>query len=82
VDAYVKSGAWVNPTLAAIGSLTAEGKELQERYAGDERVRSLLDQGEKGKMCRCLEMGAGHSKVEYAYESVRMLREAGVDIIW
>ncbi|KAF2748347.1 hypothetical protein M011DRAFT_466755 [Sporormia fimetaria CBS 119925] len=81
VEAYKRNGAWCNPTLAAIGSLTTEGQELQERFAHDERVESILAEAEGQKMCKCMAMGMNHSKVENAYESVRMLREAGVDII-
>lgn len=82
VDRYVGAGAWVCPTLATIGSLTEEGREMQERYAGDERVKGLLDAREKGKMCRCLGMGGAGAMVEYAYESVRRLRERGVHVVW
>jgi hypothetical protein len=28
IEAYKKSGAWLNPTLATLASLTAEGKNL------------------------------------------------------
>ncbi|KAF2273098.1 aryldialkylphosphatase [Westerdykella ornata] len=81
VAAYKKNNAWCNPTLATIGSLTAEGRELQEKFAHDERVKGLLGEGQSEKMCSCFEMGRGHSKVEYAYESVRRFKQAGVDVI-
>ncbi|KAF2260478.1 hypothetical protein CC78DRAFT_523235 [Lojkania enalia] len=81
VDAYKKNNAWLNPTLAAIGSLTTEGKEIQERFAHDKRTEGLIGEEEIGRMCACMAMAAQHGKVEYAYESVRMLREAGIDIV-
>jgi imidazolonepropionase-like amidohydrolase len=82
VDAYKKNNAWLNPTLAAIGSLTAEGKELQHRFAHDPRVSGLIDEDRVGNMCQCMEFAVEHGKVEYAYESVKVLRDAGVDIVW
>jgi imidazolonepropionase-like amidohydrolase len=82
VDAYRKSGAWLNPTLAAMGSLTTEGKELQHRYAHDERTKGLISDEKRGNMCQCMAFAAQHGKVEYAYESVRVLKEAGVDVLW
>ncbi|KAF2817111.1 uncharacterized protein BDZ99DRAFT_9157 [Mytilinidion resinicola] len=81
VDAYKKDNAWLNPTLAAIGSLTTEGKELQEKFAHDDRVRGLIGEKEVGNMCECMAMTIPSAKVEYAYESVRMLRKAGIDIV-
>ncbi|KAF2502431.1 hypothetical protein BU16DRAFT_8453 [Lophium mytilinum] len=81
VDAYKKNNAWLNPTLAAIGSLTTEGKELQEKFAHDERVRDLIGEKEMGNLCKCMAMTIPTAKVEYAYESVRLLRKAGIDIV-
>jgi imidazolonepropionase-like amidohydrolase len=82
VDAYKKNNAWVNPTLCAVGSLTTEGKELQERFAHDKRTEGLIDEAEVGRMCACMSMSSGIGKTEHAYESVKMLRKAGIDILW
>ncbi|KAF1937127.1 hypothetical protein EJ02DRAFT_357587 [Clathrospora elynae] len=81
VDAYKKNNAWLNPTLAAMGSLTNEGKELQHRFAHDPRVKGMIAEDRVGNMCKCMAFAAGRGKVEYAYESVKMLREAGIDIL-
>ncbi|CAN9142435.1 unnamed protein product [Alternaria alternata] len=81
VDAYKRNNAWVNPTLAAIGSLTTEGKELQHRFAHDPRVEGLINEDRVGNMCRCMGFAAGKGKVEIAYQGVKRLREAGVDIV-
>ena len=82
VDAYVKTGAWLNPTLAAVGSLTTEGRELAEKFAHDPRVgEELLGGEERERMCQCLNFCKEGSKVEYAYESVRILKQHGIDII-
>ncbi|KAL1297012.1 hypothetical protein AAFC00_004606 [Neodothiora populina] len=81
VDAYKLNNAHCNPTLAAIGSLTQEGRALQEQYAHDPRVQSLLGESEKARLCQCMSMAAEGCTVENAYESVRQLKAAGVDIV-
>ncbi|KAF2201181.1 hypothetical protein GQ43DRAFT_431844 [Delitschia confertaspora ATCC 74209] len=81
VEAYKRNNAWLNPTLAAMGSLTAEGKELQEKFAHDPRVQKLIGENERGNLCRCMAFSAGRGRVDWSYQSVKMLREAGVDIV-
>jgi imidazolonepropionase-like amidohydrolase len=82
VEAYKKNNAWLNPTLAAVGSLTTEGKELQHQFAYDPRVKGLIPEERVGNMCACMGFAAEHGKVEHAYESVRILKKAGIDILW
>jgi hypothetical protein len=65
-----------------MGSLTGEGKELQHRFAHDPRVKDLIGKGAVDNLCNCMGFAAQHGKVENAYESVRMLKDAGVDILW
>ncbi|KAF1836541.1 hypothetical protein BDW02DRAFT_566966 [Decorospora gaudefroyi] len=81
VDAYKKNNAWVNPTLAAMGSLTTEGKELQNKFAHDPRVKELINDHRVGNMCKCMGFAAGRGKVEHAYAGVKMLKEADIDIL-
>lgn len=81
VDAYKKNNAWCNPTLAAIGSLTTEGRDLQHRFAHDTRVQHLINESKRGNMCQCMSFAAQHGKVSHAYESVKALRTAGIDIL-
>ncbi|KAI4632121.1 uncharacterized protein J4E87_001592 [Alternaria ethzedia] len=81
IDAYKKNNAWVNPTLAAIGSLTTEGKELQRQFAHDPRIKGLINDDRVGNMCKCMGFCAENGKAEYAYEGVKKLREAGIDIL-
>ena len=82
IAAYKKNNAWCNPTLATMGSLTTEGKDIAESFANDERVAGLIDQPGKDVMCRCMHLKAPSSKLEFAYDSVRHLKAAGIDIIW
>ena len=82
IAAYKKNNAFVIPTLAAINSLTGEGQKLAEDFAMDKRIAAILDSNEKKRMCGCLHVAAETSKVGYAYESIRQLKAAGIDIVW
>jgi imidazolonepropionase-like amidohydrolase len=82
INAYKRNNAWVNPTLATMGSLTTEGKDLQHQFAHDPRIAGLIDDDKIGNMCRCMAFAAERGKVEFAYESVRALKDAGIDILW
>jgi imidazolonepropionase-like amidohydrolase len=82
IDAYKKNNAWLNPTLACMGSLTTEGKDLQHKFAHDARVAGLISDEKIGNLCDCMAMAVEHGKVEHAYESVRALKAAGIDILW
>lgn len=82
IEAYKRGNAFLNPTLVAIGSLTGEGGELARRFAFDERVGGMLGVVERERMCKCMEFGREGGRVEFAYEAVRRLKEAGIDIVW
>ena len=82
LEAYKKNGAFCVPTLGALASATTEGKPLQELFAHDPRVADLLEETQRENMCRCMEFAVKTSKIENAYESVRRLRAAGIDILW
>lgn len=81
IEAYKKNNAWCNPTLAAMGSLTTEGKDLQHRFAHDPRVQHLVSEDRRGNMCQCMSFAAQHGKVSHAYDSVKALRAAGIDVL-
>lgn len=83
VQAYRANNAYCNPTLVAMGSLTTEGQAMQEGYARDERVAGLLGEAERERLCACMGMARREgNSVEYAYESVRVLKGAGIDVVW
>ena len=82
IEAYKVNNAFCCPTLGAIGSFTTEGKETAEMFASDRRVSELIDEQERSKMSKCIAMHAKGSSVKYAYESVRQLKAAGIDIVW
>ncbi|KAI0838493.1 hypothetical protein F5Y06DRAFT_48012 [Hypoxylon sp. FL0890] len=81
IDAYLANNAHCNPTLVALGSLTTEGQKEQEKYAHDPRVQKLLSAEGKQKLCACIGLGNDDATVEFAYQSVRELKAAGIDII-
>ncbi|KAI4863256.1 hypothetical protein F4820DRAFT_427449 [Hypoxylon rubiginosum] len=81
IDAYLANNAHCNPTLATIGSLTAEGLKEQEVYAHDPRVQRLISLEGQKRLCACMGFGNDKSKAEHAYQSVRELKAAGIDVI-
>ena len=83
VEAFQKTNAFCTPTLAVIGSNTGDGREMQERYAHDPRVQKLLAEGGQERMCQCLAMtNAQRGSLRNAIETVKRLKEAGIDIVW
>ncbi|KAI1204721.1 uncharacterized protein F4807DRAFT_445979 [Annulohypoxylon truncatum] len=81
IDAYLASNAHCNPTLVALGSLTTEGQQEQESYAHDPRASKFLNSQGKQNLCRCMALANDKSRVKYAYQSVRELKAAGIDVI-
>jgi imidazolonepropionase-like amidohydrolase len=81
VDGYKEAGAWCNPTLAILGSLTKEGLALGERFANDKRVKSKLTEKGHANLCRCLGFSREGATVKTAYETVRRLKAEGIPVI-
>jgi len=81
VDGYKKAGAWCNPTLVVLGSLTKEGLPVAERFANDERVKGKLTEKGHANLCRCLGFSKEGATVKTAYETVRRLKAEGIPII-
>jgi hypothetical protein len=42
----------------------------------------VLDDGSKTCFCGRMMVGKGECKVGFAYETARLLKEEGIDIIW
>ena len=83
IAAYKKNNAHCNPTLGAMGSGTTEGQKTQEKFAHDPRVKHLIAEPQREQMCMCMAFAkqAG-ATFENAFESVRQLKKAGIDILW
>ena len=82
IEAYQVNNAWCNPTLTVLGSLTGESVPVTTALANDKRVSSKLGVEAKENLYRCMHMAPETCKVDYAYESVRQLKAAGIDIVW
>ncbi|KAL2036724.1 hypothetical protein N7G274_010519 [Stereocaulon virgatum] len=81
LKAYKRNQAFCIPTLSTLGSATMEGEALQHAFAHDPRVESLIGEKARANMCRCTAFAVKTSKIENAYESVRQLKAAGIDIL-
>ena len=82
IEAYKANNSFLIPTLIIHGSLTGDGASIAASFASDPRAQSKIADAEKTIMCKCLEIAKQTGKVEYAYESVRQLKAAGIDILW
>ena len=82
IEAYKKNNAFCIPTLGVLASATSEGKALQHSFANDPRVTDKIGVVQREMMCGCMEFAAKTSKMENAYESVRQLKAAGIEILW
>ena len=81
IDLYKRNNAWCNPTLGCSGSMTGESLEVVKRFSEDPRVRSRVLDTDVQVMQHCMHLKADGAKWEYAIDSVRQLRAAGVKII-
>ena len=82
VQAYTANSAFVCPTLAATGSMTTDGMEHQKKVADDLQAKGLLDDEEHQRLCACMATCQDRGKLEYAINSVKVLKDAGIDIVW
>lgn len=83
IAAYKKNDAHLNPTLATMGSGTTEGKAMQERFAHDPRMKKLIGEAERERMCQCMGfMKAAGASQKNAFETVKRLKAEGVEILW
>ncbi|KAI0975233.1 hypothetical protein F4678DRAFT_320761 [Xylaria arbuscula] len=81
VAAYTERGAFVIPTLAILSSLTGADQDLRERFAGIAFDKGLLDEAGRDHMRTAAKLASPTAKIEYAYDSVKALKGAGMDIV-
>ena len=79
--AYRKNNSFLIPTLVALATFTGSEKQSTEYFVQHPLVSKLLD--DDGKTCYCgrMMMGKPGCKSEYAYQTVRLLHESGIDIV-
>lgn len=80
IEAYKKNNAFLIPTLVVDASLTGEEQELRDRFAAKATAQQLTPHV-KENMCRCLGLVVPGAAVKNAYETVKKLRAAGIDIV-
>lgn len=80
IAAYKKQGAFVIPTLTAVNSML--GLRSSNEFAEDPRAVSRLAEISKACLCDHMSIALPYCNVQYAYDCVRSLKSAGVDIVW
>ncbi|KAF9883901.1 hypothetical protein FE257_002695 [Aspergillus nanangensis] len=76
IEAFQKTNAFVIPTLAVHASGSGEDSHTRERFAAD-----LVDTAQKEHFLGCLHIMLPGFSIHNAYEQVRSLKSAGVDIL-
>jgi imidazolonepropionase-like amidohydrolase len=80
ISLYKEKNAFVVPTLVVLTSLTGEEQALRERFADIASSKGLIDPTQKENMLASLKAPAEGASIEHAYESIRQLKAAGIDI--
>jgi imidazolonepropionase-like amidohydrolase len=80
IDAYKKHGAFVVPTLVAVNSMIGLGSSNE--FAQDPRAILKLKESSKACLCNHMSIALPYCDVQYAYDCVKALKSAGIDIVW
>jgi len=81
VEAYKQNNAFVVPTLTIAASLMSEEEESREEHVKHELAEKLLDEAERTCLCEKFLVTNKACKIEHAYQAVRMLKDAGLDVV-
>lgn len=81
VPLYKENNAFVIPTLVILSSLTNELQDLREKFAGIAHKNFGIDDFTKQNMTEVLGMKAPQCTIEHAYETIRMFRKHGIDVV-
>ena len=81
VDLYKKTGACLMPTLAVVSSLTGEAQDDRDKFGEIGTKRGVIDEITRGIIQTGANMGSATVKLQHAWDSVRMLKRAGIDIV-
>ena len=81
VPLYKKNNAFVIPTLVILSSLTGELQDLREKFAQIAHDKFGIDDFTKQTMVEFLGMKAPQCNIEHGYETVRLFREHGIDVV-
>ena len=81
IDLYKKTNAFVIPTLTLLASLTSELQDWRDRFAELAHKKAIVDDFTKQNMQECLGMKDPAAKLEYAFETIRKLKQEGIDVV-
>lgn len=82
IPLYKQNNAFVIPTLAVLASLTNEYQDLREKFADIAHDQlGIIDAAVKQNMREGIGMKSPEASVEYAFETVRMFRKHGIDVV-
>jgi imidazolonepropionase-like amidohydrolase len=81
VEAYKKNDSFLIPTLVLAASMTGEENEHSKEHESHDLSGKLLSEESKSCFCRKAMMAGKDCKVEYSYQTVKLLKENGVDIV-
>ena len=81
VPLYKENNAFVIPTLVILSSLTNELQDLREKFAEIASSKFGVDDFTKQNMVEFLGMKAPQCSIEHAYETIRMFRKHGIDVV-
>ncbi|KAK5272619.1 hypothetical protein LTR99_002011 [Exophiala xenobiotica] len=81
IDLYKQNDAFVIPTLTVLASLTDELQDWRDKFAEIASRRKVVDDFTLQNMKESMNMKDAAAKLEYAFETVKKLRQEGIDIV-
>jgi len=81
IPLYKRNNAFVIPTLVILSSLTAELQDKRDKFATIASENGLIDAFTKDNMQDRIGLKAESAQIEHAFETVRLFRKHGIDIV-
>jgi imidazolonepropionase-like amidohydrolase len=81
IDLYKQTGAFCIPTLTVLASLTDQLQEYRDKFAEIASRRGVVDEFTRQTMAKSVAMSDPEAKFDYALQSVRRLKQEGIDIV-
>lgn len=78
---YRRNNAFVIPTLVVLSSLTNDNDDMRRRYAKISRRRNIIDDFTRDNMVANIGLKAEAARIEHAYDSLKMFKKHGVDVV-
>ncbi|KAH7312872.1 hypothetical protein BKA65DRAFT_600431 [Rhexocercosporidium sp. MPI-PUGE-AT-0058] len=81
VDKYKEHDSFLIPTLIVVATLTGEETDSSNAFANGDMAQKHLGEEEKSCFCGRMMMGKEECRVDYAYHTVKLLKDNGIDIV-